>query len=276
MRPPAQPADAGLPLAGEVSGNPARPADRRLVTPLYHRIYLVLREKIEAGEFGGDAPLPGEAAMCEMFGVSRITIRRALKELEGEKLVTRMQGSGTFARAPVPVKAVSGSMADYLQYRRGIAEISDATVISVGYVAPPALIRAAMGCGENANVHMSVRIRSFRSTPFLHLTVYTLAEIGRHYTEQQLRTEPLLSLLQKYVKVSAAEQIVSATLASPDVAALLQVEIGAPLTKVTYLISDEQERIVEYVVSFARPDLYQLRSTLRFDEAIPGAAKRRR
>jgi GntR family transcriptional regulator len=253
--------------------NALRRTDRNSATPLYRQIYLVLREKIEAGE---GQRLPGEAELCDIFGVSRITIRRALSELESDRLIIRMQGAGTFARAPVPVKAVSGSMADYLEYRQGIAEISDARVISAGWVKPPVAVQEAMGCGENTKLHMSVRIRSFRSTPFLHLTVYTVPEIGRHYSRKQLRTESLLSLLQQFVRVSSAEQIVSATSASPGIAELLEVEIGAPLIKVNYVISDEQGRIVEYVTSLARPDLYQMRNTLQFDAAASDTVRRRR
>jgi GntR family transcriptional regulator len=254
---------------------PVRPAKRELVTPLYNQIYLVLREKIRAGEFGEDGRLPTESALCDTFKVSRITIRRALEELEHDDLVTRLRGSGTFARSPVPVRPISSSMADYLEYRRGIAEVSDAKLISFDYVVPPPFVRSAMQCRDGETVQMSVRTRSYKSTPFLHLTVYTVAEIGRMYTKEQLKTEALLSLLRRNVEVSSAEQIISATLASPEVADLLQVEIGAPLIKVTFVISDERGKVVEYVISLARPDMYQLKSTLRFDTTGASAKKKR-
>jgi GntR family transcriptional regulator len=82
-------------------------------------------------------------------------------------------------------------------------------------------------------------------------------------------------LLRRNVEVSSAEQIISATLASPEVAELLQVEIGAPLLKVTFIISDERAKVVEYVISLARPDMYQLKSTLRFDAAGASDKKKR-
>jgi GntR family transcriptional regulator len=132
-----------------------------------------------------------------------------------------------------------------------------------------------MQCRDGETVQMSVRTRSYKSTPFLHLTVYTVAEIGRMYTKEQLKTQALLSLLRRNVEVSSAEQIISATLASPEVADLLQVEIGAPLIKVTFVISDERGKVVEYVISLARPDMYQLKSTLRFDTTGASAKKKR-
>ena len=47
--------------------------DERLPMPLYHQVYLVLRNKILTGEYGFGALLPSEQETSETFGVSRIT-----------------------------------------------------------------------------------------------------------------------------------------------------------------------------------------------------------
>lgn len=57
-----------------------------------------LTDRIVAGELGVGAPLPGEPTLCERFGVSRITIREAVKALEAMRLVEVRQGSGTSVR----------------------------------------------------------------------------------------------------------------------------------------------------------------------------------
>ena len=51
-----------------------------------------------AGELAAGAPLPGEPMLCERFGVSRITVREAVKALEAMRLVEVRQGSGTTVR----------------------------------------------------------------------------------------------------------------------------------------------------------------------------------
>lgn len=68
--------------------------------PLYMRLYSLLKQRIEAGEWGFGAMLPSENELCEMFRTSRGTIRQVLAELESEGLVRRERGRGTFvARA---------------------------------------------------------------------------------------------------------------------------------------------------------------------------------
>src|SRR5690349_3513479 len=67
----------------------------RAAPPLHEQVRNVLIHSIEAGEFP-DGRLPSEARLCERFGVSRITVRRAVSDLEGMGVVERQQGRGTF------------------------------------------------------------------------------------------------------------------------------------------------------------------------------------
>jgi DNA-binding FadR family transcriptional regulator len=57
-----------------------------------------LAERIVTGEFAAGGPLPVEPVLCERFGVSRITIREAVKALEAMRLVEIRQGAGTTVR----------------------------------------------------------------------------------------------------------------------------------------------------------------------------------
>ena len=58
-----------------------------------------LKERIISGEFKSGDQLPPEGALCELFGVSRITVREALKKLNMMGLVEIKQGKGTFVKS---------------------------------------------------------------------------------------------------------------------------------------------------------------------------------
>lgn len=68
------------------------------VRPLYSRIYKDLKNKIESGEYKVEEQLPTENDLAEMHGVSRITSKRALIELERDGLIYRKRGSGSFVK----------------------------------------------------------------------------------------------------------------------------------------------------------------------------------
>ena len=62
------------------------------------RVFTTLRREIEAGRWKGGERLPSEAQLIDRFGHSRITVGRALRDLQVAGLVERRAGSGTFVR----------------------------------------------------------------------------------------------------------------------------------------------------------------------------------
>ncbi len=63
----------------------------------YARVKQHLKDGLAAGTWAPGALMPSEAELVAQFGVSRMTVNRALKELQAEGLVERSQGLGTFA-----------------------------------------------------------------------------------------------------------------------------------------------------------------------------------
>lgn len=68
----------------------------RTKTPAYLKIKQAILAKIHAGEWGVGSVIPTEMALAKTFGVARMTVNRALKELTDERVLERRQGSGTF------------------------------------------------------------------------------------------------------------------------------------------------------------------------------------
>src|SRR6185437_9369758 len=64
-------------------------------TPLYHQIFLLLREQIYGGQYPAGSFLPSEPELAMRYGVSRITAKRTLDELAAAGLAVREQGRGT-------------------------------------------------------------------------------------------------------------------------------------------------------------------------------------
>ncbi|UGQ45755.1 histidine utilization repressor [Massilia endophytica] len=65
-------------------------------TPIFQRIKDFLVAQIAAGHWKEGDVIPSEQALVKQFGVSRMTVNRAVRELTAEAVLTRRQGSGTF------------------------------------------------------------------------------------------------------------------------------------------------------------------------------------
>src|SRR6266496_5274589 len=68
--------------------------------PLYHQLSQLLRTAIEQGTYHPGDRLPSEPELIREYGVSRITVRQALDELEAEGRVVRRHGKGTYVAEP--------------------------------------------------------------------------------------------------------------------------------------------------------------------------------
>jgi GntR family transcriptional regulator len=97
-----------------------------------------------------------------------------------------------------------------------------------------------------------------------HLVTHVPEDIGRSFDAADLSALPLLALLERAgVRVAAARQTVSATLADPGVAAALGVPAGSALTEVVRSVQDEAGRGVEHIRVLYRPDVWRIEMTLR-------------
>ncbi|MDJ0683649.1 MAG: GntR family transcriptional regulator [Alphaproteobacteria bacterium] len=237
-----------------------------LRTPLYHQIYLVLRQRILDGVLPNGATVPGEFELAQQHNVSRITAKRALDELARDGFVTRGRGKGTRVSYSAPRRRVSagasGSIEDLLALGRG----TEVVLLDFGLVPASDEVAAALNFRRGAMVQRSVRVRRTEDGAFSHLTAYVPADIGDRYDAQALADAPLLVALEKAgVRVAAAEQTIGATLADAETARVLDAPFGSALIKASRTVTDEAGRPVEYLIALYRPDRFQYRMSLSRD-----------
>jgi GntR family transcriptional regulator len=243
---------------------PARPlADGHLPTPLYHQIYVVLREQIVSGVYAERAAVPTEHELMRRFSVSRVTAKRALDELAAEGLVERSRGRGTRVVERLPSEPVSGNISGLLENLLTLGLQTKVDIVDFTYVPAPGDVALALGLPAGAEVQRAIRIRSLDGEPLTFTTTYVPAELGRTYRRKDLGRRPLLALLEDAgVLIGSAEQTISATLADTIVAPRLKIRVGSPLLSVTRTVADQNGRPVEYINILYRPDRYQYRMKL--------------
>jgi len=87
-----------MPLAALPSTRSSRTAAKDgAATAPYAQVKQFLKQQLAEGRWPPGALMPSEAELVAQFGVSRMTVNRALRELQAEGLVDRVQGVGTFA-----------------------------------------------------------------------------------------------------------------------------------------------------------------------------------
>ncbi|HZH51825.1 MAG TPA: GntR family transcriptional regulator [Microvirga sp.] len=237
------------------------------------RIYLLLRERILSGELEPGSRLPGELSIAAEYGISRVTVRRALDQLAGEGLIDRRPGSGTFVREGSSVRPIVADLSNVLSHLVEMGRRTGVRLLSFAYVNPPESVAVALGLNPGERTQRSIRVRLIDGAPFSYLITHVPERIGVTYSEADLASMPLLALLERSgVVVEEASQSIGATLAGPDVAEALGLEIGSPLLSLTRVVLDPSGQGVEHLHALYRPDRY----SFHMDLVRTGAAGARR
>ncbi len=237
--------------------------DERLPTPLYHQVYLVLRNRILSEDYALGTLLPSEQETSEMFGVSRITAKRALNELADDGLVVRERGRGTRVVYHSAAQPVELNVEGVLENLLAMGLKTDVNLLSFDYVPANREVAQKLACDEGAEVQKAVRVRIMDDKAFSYLTTYVPADIGRSYSRDDLAEIPLLALLERTgVDISRAEQTITAAIADAEVALALGLELGSPILCIGRVVYDQNDRAVEYIKGLYRPDRYQYKMML--------------
>ncbi|KIN70475.1 UbiC transcription regulator-associated domain protein [Sulfitobacter noctilucae] len=228
------------------------------------RVYLSLRDQITGGALASGDSLPGEQRLAESFGVSRVTVRRALDALAGTGLIDRRAGSGTVVRdrggAEMPVAM---NLATLMPQLVEMGHSTTARLLAFSYGTAPEFVARSMELEADADIQIAIRVRSADDTPFSHLTTYVPANIARNYSEDDLANHPLFTLLERSgVEIAHAHQSVTATLAGPEVAEALNVAVGTALLSLKRVVRDVDGKGVEYLSALYRPDMFRLEMPL--------------
>lgn len=232
-------------------------------TPLYHQVYLFLRNGILNSEFPDGSLLPGEQETSNMFGVSRITAKRALNELAAEGLCVREKGRGTRVTFKPATKPLKMDIAGLLENFQEMGSRTKVSLLHLEYIGAPNDIAIKMQLEVGDEVQKMIRLRHLDNKAFSYLTTFVPGKIGHTYHRDELVETPLIELIERSgIRVKSAEQTVTATLADGEVAQALNVEFGSPILKIDRIIFDQTQRPVEYISALYRPDLYQYHMTL--------------
>ncbi|NKE65449.1 GntR family transcriptional regulator [Ramlibacter sp. RBP-2] len=221
-------------------------------TSLHRQVYLVLRDRLTGGGFAPHEQLPPEPQLCQQFGVSRITLRRAVADLVADGLLERVQGRGTYVTERVQERRGGG--AGYVDDVRQLSAATTLKVLEFANVAAPQWVAARLGIPAGEVVQRSVRLRLRQAVPVVLLTAWVPRRWSQGMTRADLGRRSLNELLaDRGVRFGRVLQEIGAGLADPLQAQRLDVAVGAALLMVDRVVHDQQGAPVEYVVMAMSP-----------------------
>ena len=251
--------------------SPAGTAPRRR-SIRYREIADGLRARVGAHEFVAGGLLPSEAELSADYGVSRVTVRRALEVLRDEGLLDARQGFGWFVAAS-PVRQVLGRLGTIEEQMTASGLDPERRILDFAFVAAPKRVADVLLCDQVLQVR---RVNLANGQPFARITVWCPAELGQHLSRADVERSPFYELLS--TPLGGATQTIGAAAASASDANALRIPPGSPLLRCERITRDTAGRpvlmsvhvfpahLTEFVVELARAEPSMAPSGLRLVE----------
>ena len=216
----------------ETGGAAVGPVATGAGVPLHRQLFLVLHDEIARGAMAPGDALPTEQALCDQFGVSRITVRRALADLADQGYIERRQGVGSFVRQRNRSDDVP-SVGSYMDGLRQTQFQTSIEVVEHDTRTAPSSIGDALGV--TADMLHILRVRRERRTqePLMVTEAWLPIDLADTLTTPALRRKPLYELLSAAgVVIDRMQHEITAEIAGPRNARLLNTAIGSALLRV--------------------------------------------
>ncbi|MYD43313.1 MAG: GntR family transcriptional regulator [Gammaproteobacteria bacterium] len=253
------------PLFGQHLRERLNPADR---SPLYHQIFMVLRNHILDGTLPFGMQLPTEEQLASVFEVSRITAKRAMDELASEELVERKRGRGSHVVYRYTQKPVTAPLIGMLQEIESMARNSIAIVLECAMLPPPQDIRVELELREDEPALHLVRVRERESRKFGYYVSWT-AGVAEPQDPSIFVTEPRLSYFRRNgLELTHVTQTLSAAVADSHIASALDIRENSPLltlTRRSYNKIPDGEVLRDLLLVSYNPDHFQYKMDLKID-----------
>ena len=229
----------------------------------YEQVAETLLESIRTGKLPVGATVPGELELVTQFGVSRHTVREALRRLEGLGLIGRHQGIGTVVKAREPQQSYVQSVRSPEELLRYPAE-SQLTVLKVEPVRATRKLARLIGCGVGSQWVKVSAVRRMRETrlPICHVDLYVLPEFAGVAELMGRKVQPVYEMIEQQFGHDVRVEI-RAGLVPEALAEVLEVLAGSPSLQVVRRYFGEDRKVFEVSVSEHPADRYTYSIQLR-------------
>ena len=225
--------------------------------PLYSQLMDILIDKIE-NSMEENEKIYSERKICEMYDVSRTTVRQAISELEREGYVYTKRGKGTFVSSQKYNQILEGFYS-FTEEMKKLGKVPSSKVLKFEILTSSNDIIKKMKLIQGDLVYKFTRLRLADGEPMMLETTYVPYDNFAGITKKNLNTTALYDIFKDFFneRVEYAEEIFLPVLANDVESKYINVEVGSPCLKITRYAFNKTNKIIEYTVSIARGDRFK-------------------
>lgn len=226
-----------------------------IATPRHERVSSWIKDQIESGLLLENDQLPSENQLGERFGVSRITVRRALQTLESEGLIYRRQGLGSFVNDTRLHQGLE-HLSDFVEDMEAAGLSPESIVLQEGTEIAGSRIAASLGLAEGTTVYRIDRLRKGNGETLAFDRTWMPMFYAHLLQHKDLEATTIYSVLEEEhgICVCRGKFRIEAVNAPNDVAQHLDVPWGRALLLIERTTFSKEDQQVYFQQRFYRSD----------------------
>lgn len=238
--------------------------DKTVPIPLYYQLYNEIKTMIQDGDYTPGEKLPTEAWLMEHYGVSRVTIRKAISELISNGYAENRRGKGTFVASPKTMFSLDNMTSLHRMLNSLDIEPSSRILEDLLVPASPEL-SAIFSVPAQEQLHMIHRIRMADGVPIADQIIYLQDRLCPNLDVELLVHRSLYEILETeyHIVPERSFQVFNAKMSSKEDIQNLQLPKKSPLLTITATVYASGNQVVEHSINNYVPDRYGYSITLQ-------------
>lgn len=230
---------------------------------LYHQVKELLLDKIKSSEWPVNTKIPSERELCELYGVSRITVRQALNDLEKEGYFYRKQGKGTFVTSS-KIEQRLANFYSFSEEMRKMGYTPATSILEFKLTDSNENISAQLNINKGDKVYSIKRLRMADNEPFALEVSYIPYDLCPDMKEEEISNQGLYNTMDnKYnLRPDEAEETFEAVLINKKDAEILKTNKSSAALSIERL-AYSKGKVVEYCKSVIRGDRFKYKALLK-------------
>ena len=225
--------------------------------PLYEQVIRKIKADISEGVYSVGDRIPSEMELCELYGVSRITVRKALEIMNKNGVLARKQGKGTFVSEPGNARELR-QISSFHTACEEVGKKASTRVIYARTAPVEEQDRIELNLPKNCRIVETCRVQLADGVPVM-LEINRFPMAYSYLLDCDLNGS-LYNLLNGYgIEPKQAMHDISLVKADTTHASALNVETGTPLLYLHEVIFDQKGRPLHTSRQYIRGDKFTLR-----------------
>lgn len=202
--------------------------ERTMEEPMYIKIHNQIKRDVENHVYKVGDRIPAERQLAVKFGVSRMTLRQAIKTLEEEGILERRLGSGTYVASQKVQEKMSGIMS-FTEITQANGQIPSSKLISYQIGKPSLSEKERLNLNPDSEVLRMERIRFADETPICYEVVTIPYHLVENLSKDDISTHLYETLNKNGYRIGRVTEHISAAVANENDARLLNAKKGEAL-----------------------------------------------